>query len=147
VTALTFTVPGVPQSKGSTRAFVPKGWKRAIVTNDNPKSKGWQQLIAEHATLALAQSALQPFSDGPVAIDAWFYFPRPQKFLTKKYAHVNVPHVTRPDADKCLRCAKDALSKVVWRDDAQVVDASAHKRYCAAGELPRAVLTIRAASA
>jgi hypothetical protein len=84
--ALTFTVPGVAQTKGSTRAFIPKGWTRAIITNDNPKAKGWQQLIAEHASQALASSRLQPFPDCPIVLDVWFYFPRPQKFLTKKYA-------------------------------------------------------------
>lgn len=144
---LSFVVPGVPATKGSTRAFVIEkaGFKpRAIITNDNVKAKGWQQLIAEHASKALAESQLQPFADGPVIIDAWFYFPRPQKFLTKKYTAVDVPHTTRPDGDKCLRLALDALSQVVWRDDSQVIDAYAHKRYCAAGELPRAVITVRA---
>lgn len=140
---LTFTVPGVAQPKGSTRAFIPKGWARPIITSANPKGKAWQQLIAEHATRALAESRLQPFADGAVIIDAWFYFPRPQKFLTKKYAGVDVPHTTKPDADKILRLAKDSLSKVVYRDDAMVIDAYVHKRYCAAGELPRAVITVR----
>lgn len=143
---LHFVVPGTAQTKGSTRAFIPKGWARAIITNDNPKAKAWSSLIAEHATQALATSSLQPFADGPVAIEVWFYFPRPQKFLTAKWASVDVPHITRPDADKLLRCAKDALSKVVWRDDAMVVDAHAHKRYCAAGELPRAEITVTAVS-
>lgn len=140
---LTFTVPGNPQTKGSTRAFMPKGWNRAIVTNDNPKAKAWQQLISEHASLALAHAKLQPFSDGAVIVDAWFYFPRPQKFLIPKWAHVDVPHTTKPDGDKCLRVVKDALSKVVYRDDSMVIDAYVHKRYCAAGEFPRAVITVR----
>jgi Holliday junction resolvase RusA-like endonuclease len=143
---LTFTVPGVAQTKGSTRAFIPKGWTRAIITNDNPKAKGWQQLIAEHATQALAHSRLQPFPDCPIVLDVWFYFPRPQKFLTKKYAAVDVPHTTKVDADKALRVVADALSGVVYPDDSRIVDAYVHKRYCGAGELPRAVITVRAVS-
>jgi Holliday junction resolvase RusA-like endonuclease len=140
---LRFIVPGIAQTKGSMKAFIPKGWNRAILTNDNPKAKAWAQLIAEHAGHALAESKLQPFGDGPVLLDIWFYLPRPQKFLIPKYADVDVPHTTRPDADKLLRCAKDSLSKVVWRDDAMVVDAYAHKRYCRSGELPRAEITVR----
>lgn len=143
---LRFTVPGVAQTKGSTRAFVPKGWTRPIITNDNPKAKGWQQLIAEHATKALADSKMQPFADCPVLLDVWFYLPRPQKFTTKKYADVDVPHTTKPDADKLARVVKDALSRVVYPDDSRVVDVYLHKRYCAAGELPRAVITVRAVS-
>ena len=141
---LRFTVPGIAQTKGSLKAFVPKGWNRAILTNDNPKAKAWASLIRECAATALAESKLQPFADGAVILDAWFYLPRPQKFLIAKYAHVDVPHTTRPDADKLLRCCKDALSHVVWHDDSQVIDAYAHKRYCAIGEFPRAEITVRA---
>lgn len=142
--ALTFTVPGVAAKKGSTRAFIPKGWKRAVITNMDPKAKAWQQLVSEHATQALAASNLQPFADGPVMLDVWFYLPRPQKFLIKKYAHVDVPHVSTPDADKLLRCVIDSMTRVVYPDDSRVIDAYVHKRYCGAGELPRAVITVRA---
>lgn len=142
--SLRIIVPGIPQTKGSTRAFVPKGWTRPIITNDNAKAKGWQQLISQRAAAALETSNQQPFADGPVLLDVWFYFPRPQKFLTKKYAALDVAHTTKPDSDKCLRVVKDALSRVVYRDDSCVVDAYVHKRYCAAGELPRAEITVRA---
>jgi Holliday junction resolvase RusA-like endonuclease len=141
---LNFTVVGVPQTKGSTRAFVPKGWTRPIITNDNPKAKGWQQTIANCAALELrrAEHAGLVFLAG-VAIDVTFYLPRPKKFLVKKWAGIDVPHTTRPDADKMLRVVKDALSKVVWNDDAQVTDVVARKRYCAAGEFPRVVIRVR----
>lgn len=144
VPILRFTVPGVAQTKGSTKAFIPKGWARAILTNDNPKAKAWASLIAEQAANALAAAQLQPFAAGAVVLDAWFYLPRPAKFLTRKYAHVDVPHITRPDGDKLLRCAKDALSRVVWHDDSQVIDAYVHKRYVREGEIPRAEITVRA---
>lgn len=156
---LRFTVAGKPETKGSTKSFgfVVKNPTtgqpvmnrsgrpliRTITTNDNPKAKSWQQLIAERAANALIDANLQPFADGAVVLDVWFYFPRPQKFLIAKWAHVDVPHTTKPDADKCLRVVKDALSQVVYRDDARVVDAYVHKRYCAAGEVPRAEITVR----
>lgn len=141
---ITFTVPGVSQPKGSTRAFVPKGWTRPIITNDNAKGKGWQQTIAEVAARALSEARLQPFAVGPVGLDVTFYLPRPQKFCTKKYASVDVPHVTKPDTDKLVRACKDALTRVVWHDDSQVTDVVARKRYVAAGELPRADITVTA---
>jgi crossover junction endodeoxyribonuclease RusA len=143
---LTFTVPGVAAKKGSTKAFIPRGWKRAIITNADPKAKAWQQLVSEHATQALAKSNLQPFADGPVLLDVWFYLPRPQKFMIKKYATVDVPHTTAPDIDKLARVVIDSLTRVVYPDDSRVIDAYVHKRYCAAGELPRAVITVRAVS-
>jgi crossover junction endodeoxyribonuclease RusA len=144
--SLTFTVPGVAAKKGSTRAFIPKGWKRAVITNTDPKAKAWQQLVSEAATQALSRSNLQPFADGPVLLDVWFFLPRPKKFLTKKYASVDVPLITTPDVDKLARVVVDALTRVVYPDDSRVIDLYVHKRYCAAGELPRAVITVRAVS-
>ena len=47
---------------------------------------------------------------------------------------------TMPDIDKLARCALDALTGIVFRDDAQIVDLHATKRY---GEPERAELTIR----
>lgn len=141
---LSFTVVGVAQTQGSTRAFMPKGWTRPIITNDNPKTKGWRQTIAHVAALELqhAEHAGRFFA-GPVEFEVVFYLPRPKTLLTKRLAHVDVPHTKKPDADKLARAAKDALSKVIWHDDSQVTDLIARKRYCADGEHPRAVITVR----
>jgi Holliday junction resolvase RusA-like endonuclease len=148
--ALTFTVPGIAQTKGSARPYTVKRTRKdgtpyigARVDNDNPKAKSWQKTIASYAAIA---SRREPLPDGPVILDVWFYFPRPQKFLTKKYALIEVPHVVPPDGDKCLRVVCDSLSGVLYRDDSRVVDAYVHKRYCRAGEVPRTVITARPVS-
>jgi Holliday junction resolvase RusA-like endonuclease len=142
-TELRFVVLGLAQTKGSTRAFVPKGSRRPIIVNDNAKAKVWSQRIAATAQAALAPGGQLPFPDGPVALELTFYFPRPQKFCTRTFAAREVPHVTRPDADKIARCAVDALTAVVWRDDSQLTDLVVHKRYCAVGELPRVEIGVR----
>lgn len=132
---ITFTVFGIAQPKGSTRAFVPKGWKRPIVTTDNPKSKGWQQLVAEAASRALNGTGV--LFEGAIRLDVEFYLPRP-KSLPRR----TTDHLKKPDLDKLVRSSKDALTGVVWRDDAQVIDLHARKRYSDSGESPRAVITI-----
>jgi Holliday junction resolvase RusA-like endonuclease len=142
-TELRFTVLGLAQTKGSAKAFLPKGSRRPIITNDNPKAKAWAQRIAATAQAMLAPDGRQPFPDGPVALELWFYFPRPQKYCTRTFAGRAVPHVVRPDIDKVTRCAVDALTTVVWKDDAQVVDLVVRKRYCAVGELPRVEILVR----
>jgi len=140
----TLTVVGVAQTQGSTRAFMPKGWKRPIITNDNPKTKGWRQTIANCAALELQRAEHGGrFFAGPVELEVVFYLPRPKRLLTKRLAPMDVAHTTKPDADKLARATKDALSKVIWNDDAQVTDLIARKRYCATGEHPRAVITVR----
>lgn len=133
--AITFTVIGVSRPKGSTKAFVPKGWTRAIITGDNPKTKDWQNLVAEAASRSLPDAGT--LFHGPVRLDVEFYLPRP-KSLPRRV----VDHLKKPDLDKLLRSTKDALTGVVWRDDAQVVDVHARKHYAAIGESPRAIVTI-----
>jgi Holliday junction resolvase RusA-like endonuclease len=135
MTDLTFTVFGVPQPKGSTRAFVPKGWTRPIITSANPKNKGWQQLVAEAASRAL--DGRGQLFEGPVALSVAFYLPRP-KSLPKRITD----HLKKPDLDKLTRCAGDALTKVLWRDDSQVVRIVATKAYAEANASPRAVVRV-----
>lgn len=134
---LTFVAYGVPQPKGSSRAFVPKGWKRPIITSANPKAKGWQQLVAEAASAAIRRTKVFQVLDGPVLLTATFYLPRPKSIRDK-----SVPHLTKPDTDKLLRSTADALSKVVWRDDAQVIEMRAKKFYARPGESPRAEVSV-----
>ena len=133
---ISFVVFGIAQPKGSTRAFLPKGWTRPIVTSDNQKSKGWQQLVAEGASRALA-GAGQLFH-GPIKLDLEFHLPRPKSLpRTRETAMTK-----KPDCDKLARSSVDALTGVVFRDDAQVVDMHVTKRYAALGESPRAHITI-----
>jgi Holliday junction resolvase RusA-like endonuclease len=136
---LTFTVYGVAQPQGSTRAFVPRGWKRPIVTSDNPQNKGWRQLVAEGASRALFQrpAAERELQAGAVRLSVAFYLPRP-KSLPKRI----VAHLKKPDLDKLVRSCKDALTKVLWQDDSQVVAISATKAYALDGEPPRVTITV-----
>jgi crossover junction endodeoxyribonuclease RusA len=134
--SVTFEVVGIAVPKGSTRAFVPKGWTRPIVTAANAKSKGWQQLVAEQAQTVGAEGLFV----GPVALTVSFYLPRPQS-LPKHVRH----HVKKPDLDKLVRCTKDALKGVLYHDDSQVVDLNAQKLYAPLAARPRAIITVAAA--
>ena len=132
--SVTFTVVGIAQPQGSTKAFVPKGWSRAIVTGANPKNKGWRQCVAEQAqTVAAAGQFL-----GPVALSIRFSLPRPQS-LPKRI----VAHLTAPDLDKLVRSVGDALTGVLYRDDAQVIEIRARKVYAGVGTAPQAEITVR----
>lgn len=138
---LTFVAYGVPQPKGSTKAFVPKGWTRPVVTSDNEKNKGWQQLVAEAASRALDTSGAA-LIEGPVLLRVEFHLPRP-KSLPKRV----VWHLKKPDLDKLVRSAKDALSKVIWHDDSQVVQVRARKAYVVGDGVPRAEISVESIGA
>ncbi len=122
--AVVFTARGVPIPKGSTKAFVPKGWKRPIITSDNAKSKPWQEDVLNAAVEAMGT---RPPFEGPVALRLAFFLPRPASAPRR----VIYP-VKKPDLDKLVRCVKDAMTRAgVYRDDSQVIEISTSKAFAA----------------
>jgi crossover junction endodeoxyribonuclease RusA len=129
---LTFRVYGVAVPKGNMRAFLKRGMKFPIVTETNRSVKSWQQLVSEGASRALNdvppdQRQLIAFG---VRVTVCFFLPRP-----KRHGKVGVfvAHCKAPDLDKLSRAVLDALSHVVYYDDAQVTELIAGKYYTSTG--------------
>lgn len=123
---IAFDVAGLPVPQGSTRAFVTKGGK-AIVTHDNGGNlRAWREAIATEARGAAAS-----LLEGPVAVRATFLLPRPAGHSGRRGLLPSAPAfpVRKPDGDKLGRALLDALTGVVFLDDAQVVDLIVRKRY------------------
>lgn len=128
--SIAFTVHGKAEPKGSARAFMPKGAKFPVVTSDNPNLKAWEGTIRGELQVAMAHTpkpVLLALFDAPIAVGLRFHTPRPKKPKNKHYP------TTKPDIDKLARAAVDALSSVVFRDDAQVVALQVRKVYADAG--------------
>lgn len=132
---LAFTVAGRPQPKGSTRAIpyqrLGEARLRVRVTSDNRQVKPWQASVALAAQLAIrtARPAIVTPAGGPMRLAAVFQFARPQRLSARRAVPA---HVVKPDLDKLLRGLCDALTGVVWFDDAQVVEITATKTYARA---------------
>jgi len=133
-----FEVRGMPQTQGSMRAFIPKGWKRAIVTHvKGEKLKSWRGLIMDEAQKVAPAQPLE----GALAINVIFWLPRPRgHFGTGKNANVlraSAPMYPsgKPDADKLMRALGDAIKGVIYRDDAQLVEIHAWKEYGTPGAI------------
>jgi Holliday junction resolvase RusA-like endonuclease len=135
---LTINVVGTPAPQGSHRGFVVNG--RAVVTQDNKKTKPWRQAVSAAAN----EQMLKPMAEGgqagaqigPVEVTIEFYMPRPgYHYGTGRNAGVLKPTAPtyvekKPDVDKLVRSTLDALTDSgVFRDDAQVARLSAVKRY------------------
>lgn len=145
-----FSVIGRPQPAGSKRAFRHPSTGRIIVTDASAKSKPWKQEVAETARGVLRErhgiDAGPPFT-GPVELVVTFYRQRPRgDYGTGRNSDVLKPGasaypVSKPDTTKLLRGVEDALTSVLWRDDAQVVDQHVYKRY---GTPERAEIEVRA---
>lgn len=81
---------------------------------------------------------------GPVRvrIEAWWTLPRSQ--VRKRTPVPEHPHTKRPDWDNLGKLTSDALTGVVYLDDAQVFDARVVKRTAAQGEPGRLRVTVEA---
>lgn len=131
---LIIDVTGVPAPQGSHRAFVVNG--RAVVTQDNKKTKPWRQEVTAAALNVIAElPGFEPYV-GPVHVGVTFTMPRPgYHFRSGARSHELKPNAPtfvdkKPDTDKLLRSILDALTAAgVFRDDAQVAGLSSVKRY------------------
>lgn len=117
-----FTVFGHPEPQGSTRAFIPRGWNRAVITSDNKKLKPWRQQLSASA-LEASRGEIIP-KPTAVRVAVCFYLEKPPSIPKKR----PLPTV-KPDGDKLLRALLDALTGTVFEDDAQVTDLVVGKRY------------------
>ena len=80
--------------------------------------------------LALAKHVV-PIQEA-LSVVIWFYR-TVQKSISKK-EHLRrttgqVRPTVKPDTDNYIKSALDALNGILWRDDAQIVDLTAHKFY------------------
>lgn len=142
-----FHVVGRPQPAGSKRAFpiVRKHGIGVAVTDDNPHARSWKGDVAAAGHEAMARAGgtargadydqATPLLAGPLGLAVTFTLARPKgHFGTGRNAgavKASAPFypTVKPDCTKLLRAVEDALTGVVWRDDAQVVEQSVTKRY------------------
>ena len=120
-----FTVYGTPQPQGSARTFIPKGWKRAVITSDNPQLKSWRQELAKAAMAACCDAIKDEFPlhpRTPVQVALCFFFKPPKKINCRS-------KTTRPDVDKLMRATLDGMSGIIYADDSQVAHAQISKVY------------------
>jgi Holliday junction resolvase RusA-like endonuclease len=146
---LRFVVYGRAQPAGSKRAMpVFKGGVRTGKFNVIDASEGagaWKQEVAAIAMHAMA-ARKSPALTGALMLEVMFYFKRPKShFRTGRNADRLRPGAPRypsvkPDCTKLVRGVEDALTGIVWRDDAQVVQQVAGKFF---GEPPRAEIVVR----
>lgn len=130
-----FSVHGLPIAQGSKNQFGGESSKFL---------KPWRNDIRVAAFDAM--SGYPPWSGG-VQLRAVFIFPRPKAHLrTGKHAgevKASAPgwKTSAPDLDKLIRALGDALTGIVYRDDAQIVGISVTKIY---GQTPGVTVSLAA---
>lgn len=107
---ITFKIYVHPQAKerprlGRSRVYTPK------------KTWGFEQLLK----LKFRMQVRDPL-DGPLSLEYNCYFKAPKK-NAQKYK------TSRPDIDNLLKSVMDAGNEILWKDDAQIVEATVRKFY------------------
>lgn len=140
---ISFWVQGHCEPAGSKSSFVPthpvtkepyRGPGGRIIVNTvdaNPNAKTWKKLVSYTARMHYHDAPLL----GPLECRFEFVVKRPQgHFGTGKNegkVKDSAPAfpTSKPDVLKLSRGTEDALTEILWVDDAQVVNQSATKRY------------------
>lgn len=124
---LELVVFGLAAPAGSKTAGATKGGRR-YVRDSNPASREWKRTVAQAAGERMDRRGLL---EGPLVLELVFYRPRPSAHYGKRGLRPSAPEfpTTRPDVLKLARAVEDALTGVVWRDDAAIVDERLAKRY------------------
>ena len=131
---ITIELRGEPKGKGRPRFVRSTG--RAFTPAATRSYESHLRLAAQDVMGA------RPPLEGPVSIDVVALMPIPKSWSKSRRAEAALQMhrpIKKPDADNLLKVI-DALNEVVWRDDAQVVDAVIIKRY---SDTPALKITVR----
>lgn len=122
-----FTVYGEPVAQGRPKFSTAGGFPKAY---DPAKSRHYK----DYVRLAATEHAPAVPLEGPLGMVLTVYRSTPKSFSKRKAALAEdgkLTPTTKPDVDNYLKGVKDALKGVIWRDDSQVVEVYARKRYSA----------------
>lgn len=133
---IVITLPGLPRGKGRPR-FTVRG--RHAVAYTDAKTASFEGALRQTAAIAMAGRA--PLS-GALALVMSAVFPIPESWskAKKRDAAAGLLRPTgKPDCDNILKQI-DGLNGIIFRDDAQIVEATVTKQY---GDQPRLTIEVR----
>lgn len=124
-------VPGQPVAKARHKSSIMgKVIGKQYIHNYTPvKTRKYEDYIR---TLAKQAMLMRSITRSPVSLDLVLSFEIPESWPAwKREAALtnNIGMTTKPDADNVTKAIKDALNKIVWHDDSQVVQLNVLKVY------------------
>ncbi len=129
--AIEFTIPGAAAPQGSKRAIRLRTG-RTVLVESSARVKPFRAVAA----LAATEAWRRPPTADAVGLEVAFRFVRPKSHHTADGSlRAGAPLTPgKPDIDKLLRALLDALTGVIYVDDAQVACIWATKEYGARAE-------------
>jgi len=139
---ITFTVDTEPIAQPRQRHRIMKLRTGAdVVANYTPRTAK-VQTFKKAIQQAAASTYKGPLIQGPIAIEAVFVFRRPLS-IPKRLGTGRLWHDIKPDHENVMKAVQDALTGIIYQDDAQIACASTTKYRAAVGEQPSIAIAIR----
>lgn len=136
---VSFTVPGPPKGKARARTVRGRGGHTFSYTPEGTVL--YENLIK---TSYLQQPNNTIFDDGqPLKVVVQAFYDIPKSYSKKKRKQMlagEIRPTKKPDIDNIAKCILDALNKVAYRDDTQVIELVMKKAYA---EIPRVEVEIQ----
>lgn len=142
---VSFRVYGTPAPGGSKNAFVPTNkqgqpFRRPngsiivnVVDDAGKRNKAWKGIVANYSKIAMSRKQIITCA---CSTEITFYMHRPNSHFGSKgwvpYVKPSAPKypAVKPDTLKLARSTEDAMTGIVYEDDALSVDLILKKRYC-----------------
>lgn len=135
-----FTVYGKPQGKARARTFYnPRLGRTQSITPE--KTVLYENLIKQCYMIADEKESW--FNGEPLKMIISAYYEIPKSTTKKKRAEImdgKLYPTKKPDADNIAKVICDALNKIAYKDDTQIIDLTVRKLYSA--DLPKVVVEI-----
>lgn len=134
-------IPGKPMTWARAKANFRSGKPHYFTAPEREAKMGEIALLWRTAEL--------PQLEGPLAIDCEFLFDRPKSHYQANGSVKNSHLLTRPgrgkyggDIDNLVKIVQDALNTVAYKDDSQIAELRAVKRYAGPAEVCETRVTI-----
>jgi Holliday junction resolvase RusA-like endonuclease len=147
VTIIKLHIVGDPAPGGSKKTLPIVGRRGVTVVDDARGNTAWRNKVRQTARDHMRSSGRR-ILHGPLVVDMEFRLRRPNKhFIANNRSRplrLDAPtdHTQVPDRTKLSRSTEDALTGVVWVDDAQIIGGEPSKRWCGPDEMPGVEITI-----
>lgn len=133
---ISFIIPVAPVAKGRARSYR----RGNHIGHYTPKkTSDYESFVRDIAVEIMLGKRI---IDVPVYMIATFYLPIPKSWSKKKRKMAldgDLMPTSKPDCSNYIKSIEDALNGVIYKDDSQIVDVYARKRY---SERPRAEVSI-----
>ena len=132
-------VPGIARTSGSHKSF------KGRIIHSGTHTKAWMDTISWHFMQEFGRPVL---TDDPVQLTLSFSLCRKKdhygtgKNKDKRKPSAPFFHTKTPDLDKLCRAVQDALTKLAWQDDSQVIHLWAKKHWVDKWETPGVMITV-----